>query len=164
MKRVMISLLALGGLLVSTAVCAEGMVARAVVTSAVTDREPADELTQVAAGGENVFFFTELRGMEGQTVTHRWSQGGEVRAEVAFEVRGQRWRVFSSKQLMPEWSGEWKVEVVDAGGNVLSERGFTYAAASAETAPAAEAAPAAAEPATEAVGDAPPASGEGAAK
>jgi hypothetical protein len=62
---------------------------------------------------------------------------------------------------MPEWAGEWKVEVIDGEGNVVSEKSFSFAAdvsaaAAAEEAPMSESAPAeatgevpAAAPATE---------------
>lgn len=128
MNKLMISLLALCGLMLSVSVQAEGTVARAVVTTAVTDREPANDLDKVAASDEKVFFFTELRGMAGQTVKHRWSHGEEVMAEVEFNVGGPRWRVWSSKTLRADWAGTWKVEVVDSEGNVLSEKQFEYGA------------------------------------
>ena len=149
MKKLMISLFALSSLLVSGLVHAEGSVARAIVTTGVADREPVNDLERVLAGNEKVLFFTELRGMEGQTVKHRWSHGGEALAEVEFNVGGPRWRVWSSKNLMPEWAGEWKVEVLDGEGNVVSEKGFSYAGdgttttteSPTEETPAAEAAP-----------------------
>jgi hypothetical protein len=128
MKKVMISLFALSSLLLSGVVMAEGSVARAIVTTGVAEREPVNDLERVLAGNEKVLFFTELRDMEGQTVKHRWSHGDEALAEVEFNVGGPRWRVWSSKNLIPEWAGEWAVAVVDAEGNVLSEKRFEFAA------------------------------------
>jgi hypothetical protein len=81
-----------------------------------------------------VYFFTELKGMAGQTVTHRWEHNGKVMAEVPLEVGSDRWRTFSSKTLDPGQTGEWKASVVDAGGSTLSASTFTYNAAPA-TAP-----------------------------
>lgn len=150
MKRVMIFLLALTNLFLGEVAYAEGSVARAIVATGVADHEPVNDLERVLAGNEKVYFFTELRGMQGQTVKHRWSHGEVALAEVEFNVRGPRWRVWSSKNLLPEWSGEWKVAVIDAAGNVISEKSFTYA--SGETM-AKE--PAVEEP-SEALGDLPP--------
>jgi hypothetical protein len=138
MKRMMISLLALSGLLLSGLVQAEGSVARAIVTTGVAEREPVNDLERVLAGNEKVIFFTELRNMEGQTVKHRWSHGEQTLAEVEFQVGGPRWRVWSSKNLMPEWAGEWKAEVVDGEGNVVAEKSFTVAADSSAVVPAGE--------------------------
>lgn len=162
MNRVMISLFALGSLLLSGLVYAEGSVARAIVTTGVAEREPVNDLERVLDGNEKVFFFTELRDMAGQTVKHRWSHGGEVLAEVEFKVGGPRWRVWSSKMLIPEWAGAWSVAVVDGEGNVLSEKSFEFAGdGEAEKSPAAE------EPTGEAgmeaaSGDAPAEAGEAA--
>ena len=134
----------------SCSVMAADGVARASFTTAIQDREPADQVGQLTNDTGVVYFFTELRGLEGQTVTHRWEHGGEVRAEVSFNVGGNRWRVWSSKNLQPGWLGEWQVSVVDEGGNVMSQESFAYipaGEAAAESEPANEAAPAEAAPA-----------------
>ena len=76
--------------------------------------------------------------MEGQQVTHRWEHDGKVMAEVPFQVGGPRWRVYSSKQLENDWTGEWKVSVVDGNGSTLGVNTFTYEKAPAAPAPAPE--------------------------
>ena len=113
-----------------------GSVARAVFTSAVNNREPTDNLTSLTNDTTSIMFFTELQGLQGQTVTHRWERGEDVMSEVKFEVGSARWRVYSSKRLDPSWTGEWKVSVLDANGSTLSASTFTYATAA--EAPAAE--------------------------
>ena len=108
-----------------------GAVARAAVTTSVIEREPMDEIESVGLETEELFYFTELRDLGGQTVVHRWSQGGEVRAEVSFDVGGPRWRVYSRKALHPSWTGEWTLEVVSASGEILRSDRFVYEAAEA---------------------------------
>lgn len=125
-------------LLTGLAAQAESGVARASFTTAVQDREPVDQVGQLTNDNGVVYFFTEIRGLSGQTVTHRWEHGGEVKAEVNFTIGGDRWRVWSSKNLQPDWLGEWKVSVVDAGGNVLSQESFAYAPAGEEESAAPE--------------------------
>ncbi len=95
-------------------------VSRHQFTSDVVVREPVDRIERVSPSVGRVFYFTELRGMEGHRITHRWLHQGEVMAEVSFEVHGPRWRVKSSKNLQPEWQGEWMVEVVDEQGRILA--------------------------------------------
>jgi hypothetical protein len=114
-----------------------GEVSRSMFTSAIQDREPVDKITQVDSNMPRVYFFTELLDMEGQQVTHRWIYDGQVMGEVAFQVGGPRWRVHSSKNLMPDWTGTWEVQVVDGAGNVLSssELDVVPAAASEPAAP-----------------------------
>lgn len=111
-----------------SAMSAEPVVSRAQFTSAVLDREPTDELSAISPDAENVFFFTELRNMDGTTVTHRWSLNGAVMAEVSFSVRASRWRIYSSKTLLPEWRGDWVVDVVDQDGAVIETRTVSYSA------------------------------------
>lgn len=118
---------------------ANGHVARATFTTAVADREPMDEVKRLSNESTEVFFFTELRDLQGQTVTHTWEREGAVMAEVPFSVGAPRWRVHSSKKLDPSWTGEWSVKVVDAAGQVIHAEFFEYvnAASAAEAPPAA---------------------------
>ena len=116
-----------------------GTVARSTFTSSIAEREPVDTLQQLKAMEQKVYFFTELRDMEGQTATHRWELNGEIMAEVAFEVNGSRWRVWSSKNLQPQWVGEWKVSVLNGANEVISETSMNVTPATeGETAPATE--------------------------
>lgn len=108
-----------------------GNVARAIFTSAVTDREPTDTITSLGNDVTNIAFFTELQGLQGQTVIHRWEHGDKVMAEIKFDVGSARWRVFSSKRLDPSWTGVWKVSVIDANGGNLGTSTFTYTPATA---------------------------------
>ena len=110
------------------ALSAEAEVSRAQFTSVVLDREPIDELATLSPGVEKVSFFTELRNMDGTTVTHRWTLNGSVMAEVSFNVRASRWRVYSNKTLLPEWRGDWVVDVVDDKGAVIASRTVGYGA------------------------------------
>ncbi len=103
-----------------------GHIARAMVTTGVLDREPVDEINSLVNDKSMVFFFTELMGMTGQSVTHRWAFNGEVMGEVPFEVGGPRWRVWSTKNLESIWVGTWTVSVVDENGRVLQTRNFDY--------------------------------------
>jgi hypothetical protein len=106
-----------------------GEVKRAQFCTGVAEREPIDDLTTLAAPAESVFFFTELIGMGGKTVTHKWSLDGQAMGEVAISVGADRWRCYSTKTLAASMTGTWMVEVVDDAGNKLAEKTFTYAAA-----------------------------------
>jgi hypothetical protein len=103
-----------------------GEVARAQFTTAIEAREPVDKVTILSNDVNKVYFFSELRNLQGQSITHRWLLGGKVMAEVNFNVGGPRWRVNSSKALLPGWIGDWTVAVVDNSGVVLSEYSFQY--------------------------------------
>lgn len=104
-----------------------GSVARAVITTGVQDREPVDHVDVVNSGIHRIYFFTELRDMTGQHVVHRWMHNGHVVAKIGFDVAGPRWRVWSSKRLLPSWTGTWTVQVVNVAGDVVASKRFTYA-------------------------------------
>lgn len=103
-------------------------VKRAVFCSGVTEREPVDEITTLAAPAERVYFFTEIIGMEGKTVTHRWIHDGTTVSEVPITIGGARWRCYSTKTLSG-MTGAWTVEVVDDAGTKIGGASFTYQAA-----------------------------------
>jgi len=109
-----------------TAAVNPGSVARAIFTSRIDDREPVDDLATIPNAQQQVYFFSELRNLEGQIVTHRWEYQGQVMAEVKFKVGGPRWRVYSSKNLLPEWVGQWTVLVLDESGLPLKASIFEY--------------------------------------
>jgi len=117
-----------------------GSVDRSALTSAIFDREPLDALEEVPRDIGKVFYFTEVSGMPGETVRHRWEYGGEVIAEVPFEIGSTRWRTYSSKDVDPSRPGQWSVSTVDASGRVLDTRQFTVLETATEaTVPAAPA-------------------------
>jgi Protein of unknown function (DUF2914) len=105
---------------------ADHHVLRSVFTSGISNREPVDEVRVLENDATRIFYFTELTGLSGQTLVHRWEHDGQVMAEVPFEVGAARWRVYSSKRLDPSWLGEWRVSVVDSTGRVLASNEFEY--------------------------------------
>lgn len=112
-----------------------GSVVRSAFTREINEREPTENLQNLTNENGQVKFFTELRDMSGQTAIHRWEYDGKVVAEVEFDVKGPRWRVWSSKSLIPEWTGNWKVSVINGAGEVIAEKSLSYdvATAPAET-------------------------------
>jgi len=101
-------------------------VARSAFTSAIENREPVSELTTISNTVSNVYFFTELLGLNGHTITHRWEYNRKIMAEVSFNVGADRWRTWSSKNILPNWTGTWKVSILDEGGNVIEQNEFEY--------------------------------------
>jgi hypothetical protein len=120
------------------AATAQGTVVRAQFTTEVQGNEPVDKITSLSTDQTRILFFTELRDLAGQTVTHRWEHGDKVVSEIPLQVGAARWRTFSSKTLHPAMSGEWKASVLDASGQTLAVATFSYvASAKAEPAPSA---------------------------
>ncbi|MDZ3838747.1 MAG: DUF2914 domain-containing protein [Rhodospirillales bacterium] len=102
-------------------------VVRAELASDVVNREPKGLLrspVDVGARGRTVFYFNELRNLNGQTLTHRWEYNGRVMATIPIRIEGNRWRVYSSKRIGQKQLGDWRVSTVDKSGAVLAQAQF----------------------------------------
>ncbi len=110
-------------------------VARAQFTTGIENREPVDQLVVLSPPATVVYFFTDLRHLEGRQVQHRWSYRGKVVSMKPFEVKGERWRVYSKNVIEPDQTGEWSVTVFDESGWPLHTELFLYEPASAGSPP-----------------------------
>ena len=109
-----------------------GSVSRAAFTTAVVNREPRGRINELTNDKHHLYFFTELKGMAGQTITHRWIRNGQTMAEVKFNVGAPRWRVWSSKTLLSHWTGPWEVQVLNDLGQIVYRETLNYVEAKPE--------------------------------
>lgn len=104
-----------------------GEVSRALFTISVEDREPASRVDSIDPHmHQSIYFFTELSQLDGHTITHQWTYNDKVMFEKNFEVKGPRWRVWTSKTFLPEWTGTWIVNVLDTDRSVLTSKSLDY--------------------------------------
>ncbi len=102
------------------ALAQEITVSQAVVCQEIVDRMPVGSSDVISAGTERVYCFTRIDGAQGETeITHNWYHKGALKASVVLPVRTSEWRTWSSKALLPEWTGEWMVEVLSRDGTPL---------------------------------------------
>jgi len=104
----------------------DGSVSRSAFTLAMVNREPIDKISKLSNDQQHIYYFSELKGLTGQNVTHRWLYKGQTMAELKFKVGAPRWRVWSSKALLPDWTGEWTVVVIDEMGQEVFRESFEY--------------------------------------
>jgi len=103
-----------------------GAVENATFTTGIESGAPIAFRQEFDANTAVVYFYTEVVGLAGHTVTHRWKREGKVMREVAFPVKGARQAIWSKSQMQPEWTGDWTVEVVNERGKVISVQSFAY--------------------------------------
>ena len=101
-------------------------ISNAVFALDVEDRVPINIVEEADNSLGKIYFFTNIRNLSGERITHRWIYQDRVMADVSFNINGPRWRVWSSKNLWHTWIGEWTVEVLTADGSVLYEKVFNY--------------------------------------
>ncbi len=100
---------------------------------AIKDREPQQAADRFPSDIEQVYCFTVILNAGAEThVVHKWYHQEKLMAEVKLTARGEYWRTWSSKRMLPEWSGTWRVDVVSADGQVLKSLSFQLVAAGAE--------------------------------
>lgn len=106
---------------------AAGEIRRALFTTGINDREPVGIVDSIDSTSNNsISFFTEITNMSGQTVTHQWTHLDKIMFEKTFEVKAERWRVWTSKTLIPNWTGTWTVNVLDADSELLTSKSFEF--------------------------------------
>ncbi len=111
-------------------------VLRKAVSTGVLDREPCGIGDRFATDVRTIYFFTEIANPGGRGyIEHVWYYRDEEMARVLVPVGGPTWRTWSSKHMLPEWTGSWRVQVVDEEGRVLAEHGFEYGEATPNAAP-----------------------------
>lgn len=104
-----------------------GEVTRAIFTIGIDNREPVIQVDSINPDSyTEISFFTEFANLGGHTVTHQWTYHDKIIFEKSFEVSGSRWRVWTSKKFLPEWSGVWTVNVLDTDRSVLASKSFEY--------------------------------------
>jgi len=94
------------------------------IAADVVDMEPVDPGTTFSADVGTLWCWTKVTGAAGTTVEHVWSFG-EYEWVVALDLGGSPWRTYSSKKIVPEWTGDWTVTVRTIDGQVLEELTFT---------------------------------------
>jgi len=101
-------------------------VTEAVISTAVEDRQPVDNATTVAADVGRLYCWTRIAGAQGDTaIEHVWYRGDDEMARVPLNVAGSNWRTWSSKNIEPSWTGDWRVDIVGPDGTVLESVSFT---------------------------------------
>ena len=101
-------------------------ISQAVFASSVVDRQPIEIITEADDSLGKIYFFTNIHNLVGDTITHRWIYKDKIKAEISFDIKGKRWRVWSSKNIWHTWTGEWRVEVVNQQNETLLTRTFEF--------------------------------------
>ncbi|MBW5290144.1 MAG: hypothetical protein Rsou_0953 [Candidatus Ruthia sp. Asou_11_S2] len=82
-------------------------ISNAVFAKSIKDRVPIEVITEADDTLGKIYFFTNIRNLTGDKITHCWSYKDKVKAEIGFNIKGKRWRVWSSKNI---WHMDRRVE------------------------------------------------------
>ncbi len=94
----------------------------AVICRNVVDRTPSEVIDVVPSDIKKVYCFTKIVGAtQDSEVVHNWYFDGNLVASVNLFVGSTNWRTYSSKTILPDYTGTWKVEVLSKGGELLKQ-------------------------------------------
>lgn len=129
MKTISVLLLALVLLLTTVVPSLAGSlkVAEAAVTTKVSKGKPIDSVHRISYRTvKALYFFTRtVQDEAGETrITHRWFRDGNLVKETELPVKARRWRAYSSLPVDAASVGQWRVELLDAGGTLIKSLEF----------------------------------------
>ena len=91
----------------------------------IEEREPVDTDSLFADTVGQVYCFTRVTGATDTTmIYHVWYHEDEEMARVELTVRSSPWRTWSSKQILKEWDGIWRVDILLQEGRLLRSKEF----------------------------------------
>ncbi|MEE4261948.1 MAG: DUF2914 domain-containing protein [Desulfobacteraceae bacterium] len=97
----------------------------AVICTGVADREAVDAGTSFTVSVGRLYCFSKIAGVQESTeIVHVWYFGDTERARVSLGVKPPAWRTYSSKIIQAHEIGSWRVEILDAAGNLLETLKF----------------------------------------
>jgi hypothetical protein len=98
-----------------------------VVAKNVVDLAPVDTAASFTSDVGMLYCFSKVKVQEeSATIFHSWYYKNEKVAQIELNVKkSDGFRTYSSKTILSDQKGEWKVEVFDAAGNVLKSVTFT---------------------------------------
>lgn len=104
-------------------ISAQDVEVETVIATGVMDREPQGVSVNFDANVGVLYGWTRVTGAANQTIEHVWTHGPHE-SVIEIEIGGSPWRVWSSKNIPPEWTGQWVFQV-RVGGEVVSETMFS---------------------------------------
>jgi len=97
----------------------------AAICTGVADREAVGVGTSFAVSVGRLYCFSKIADIRESTdIVHVWYYGEMERARVSLKVNPPAWRTYSSKIIQAHEIGSWRVEILDASGNLLETTKF----------------------------------------
>ncbi len=121
MKKLIVWMFVVVAMGISCAQAEDLQVADGVITTAIVNQMPADKIESYRADFGKLYCFTRIVGAQEDTViTHVWYYQDNELARVPLPIRSSNWRTYSSKRVLPQWAGEWKVVILDEKENEIA--------------------------------------------
>ncbi len=94
----------------------------AVICHDIQALEPVGSGDVFSSDFKKLICFSRVIGAKEDTeIKHNWYFGEKLLSSVTLHVGSISWRTYSSKTILPEYSGEWKVEILSQNGEILKQ-------------------------------------------
>lgn len=95
------------------------------VCTSVENRIPVGVDTSFSGDVEKLFCFTKISSnQEEGSIFHVWVYNDKVMARVELSTKAKVFRTWSSKRILPSWTGKWRVDVEAPDGTLLGSKEF----------------------------------------
>lgn len=108
------------------AASSSGLTVEAKTCKNLANREPVDVTDTFKVADGQVITFSRVTGGAGSEIHHVYFIGDKQLDDITLKVNGSPWRTNSKKTLRADagMTGDWRVEIRDAGGSVLETLKF----------------------------------------
>jgi hypothetical protein len=99
------------------------------VTTRIVRGNPVDSVQSISSSAvKDLYCFTKIAATDDaeRQIVHVWYHEDEVVTRSILPVRGTSWRTYSKKTIASGMTGNWRVEVLDAEGNLLKTIKFRW--------------------------------------
>ena len=97
-----------------------------IITRGISGRWPVDEGLEFSKNIGKLYCWTLVHTEKYPTeIKHIWYFENKKMAEVPLIIKNRWYRVYSSKIILPDWSGQWYIEIVDENNNVIKRVNFS---------------------------------------
>ncbi len=95
------------------------------ICTTVENRQPIGIDSVFTADVGKLYCFTKLTSQtDTSEISHVWFYQDKEMAKINLPVKAKTWRTWSAKTILPAWKGNWRVEIQDSNGNVISGLSF----------------------------------------
>jgi hypothetical protein len=95
------------------------------ICSSIENKQPVGTDSVFTADVGKLYCFTKLISqLDTSEVSHVWFFEDKEMTKVALTMKAKSWRTWSAKTILPEWKGNWRVEVRDSADKVITRITF----------------------------------------
>lgn len=97
-----------------------------VIASGVENLVPKGISRVFPSSVQRLYAFCKINGsLDSINIIHVWYYGEKLMAMVRLPIKSLSWRTYSSKNILPEWTGPWRVDVTTEDGLLLNTLRFS---------------------------------------